>query len=276
MFAQRFDAIATTMVGVEFELLLVDDGSRDGTLALARAVAAEDDRIRVLSFSRNFGKEAAILAGLTHATGDFVAVMDADLQDPPELLVKMFAVLRDTGCDCVAARRVTRTGESAVRSVFARAFYRMINLVSQVRVEDGVRDFRLMRREMVDAILLLGERRRFSKGLFAWVGFKVEYVTYQNVERAAGSTKWSFWGLLRYALEGVFSLTDAPLSLPLPLGLCSALACLILLLAHFRLAAMICGVACLIFFSLYLLGLYTARVYWEAKNRPLYIKRRDP
>lgn len=273
-FKAQFDEIASRMEDVQFELLLVNDGSRDGTLALAQSIASVDKRVRVLSFSRNFGKEAALLAGLSHATGEYVAVMDADLQDPPELLLSMVEMMRDTGCDCVAARRVTRAGEPPVRSFFARTFYRLINRMTTVRVEDGVRDFRLMRREMVDAILMLPEKRRFSKGLFAWVGFDVRYIAYENVERVAGVTKWSFWGLLRYALEGVFSLTTSPLFLPFVLAVAAAIACVVLACLGLWVAAFMCLLCALVLAGLGILGQYTARIYWEAKRRPLYVVKR--
>jgi len=274
-FKARFDAAAPLLAGVDLELLLVDDGSTDGTLALARRLAAEDSRVRVLAFSRNFGKESALLAGLSGARGALVTVMDADLQDPPELLADMLRTMGETGCDCVATRRVTRAGEPPVRSFFARAFYRAINRVSQVRVKDGVRDFRLMRREMVDAILRLSERRRFSKGLFAWVGFDVRYMEYENAERVAGITKWSFWGLFKYALEGIVSLTSAPLSAAFACGALCVLSCVALLFWGCWLAALLCGLAALILFGIGVLGVYLARVFWEVKGRPLYVLKKD-
>lgn len=271
LFLTRLRVVMDTLADTSLELVIVDDGSGDGTLALANALAATDPSVRVISFSRNFGKEAALLAGLAAASGDLVAIMDADMQDPPEVLAQMHARLLLTDCDCVACRRVTRKGEPLLRSLFARAFYRLINRLSAVRLEDGVRDFRLMRREMVDAILTLCERRRFAKGLFAWVGFDVQYIEYENVERVAGTTKWSFWGLLRYALEGVFCMTTAPLALPLCLGALCLLACLGLLVAGAWIASLCCGLAALILCGLGIIGQYTARVYWEAKRRPLYI-----
>lgn len=257
--------------GLSWELVLVDDGSKDGTLALARDLCARDARVKLLSLSRNSGKEAALLAGLLHARGDLVAVMDADMQDPPSLLPQMLRVLRETGCDCVATRRVTRRGEPPVRSFFARAFYRAVNRVSVVRVEDGVRDFRVMRRGMVDALLTLGEVRRFSKGLFAWVGFDVKMIEYENVPRVAGVTKWSFAALFRYALEGIFSLTTAPATLGFWLGGLSALSAILLLIISQYAAALLCGLAAIVLLGLGTLGAYVARVYVEAKARPLYI-----
>lgn len=276
LFLPRLRAAVDTLPDTTLELLLVDDGSTDGTLSLVRSLAEADACVRYLSFSRNFGKEAALYAGLSAATGDLVAVMDADMQDPPEVLIQMHALLLSSDCDCVACRRVTRKGEPAVRSFFARTFYRLINRVSPVRLEDGVRDFRLMRREVVDAVLSLSERRRFAKGLFAWVGFHVCYIEYENVERVAGTTKWSFWGLLRYALEGVFCMTALPLSLPLLLGALCLLAGLVLLCCGAWVAALLCAAAACVLAGLGMLGQYLARVYWEAKRRPLYIlKRKD-
>lgn len=274
-FKAAFDAVSAEMPDAGFELLLVDDGSSDGTLALANRMAEEDSRVRVLSFSRNFGKEAALLAGLTHATGDLVAVMDADLQDPPSLLPTMYAMILETGCDCVATRRVTRAGEPPVRSFFARTFYKLMNAVSTVPIVDGARDFRLMKRPMVDAILLLTERRRFSKGLFAWVGFDVRYLEYENVERVAGVTKWSFWGLLRYALEGVFSMTTAPLSLPIVLGFFCVLATIVFMILGLWVAAALSVVSALVLFGVGITGLYIARIYWETTKRPLYIVKEE-
>ena len=275
LFKAKLDEVAATLDGVTLELLLVDDGSQDGTLALSKAMAAQDSRVRYLSFSRNFGKEAAMLAGLSHATGDVVSVMDADLQDPPELLVQMLAIMKETGCDVVATRRVTRTGEPPIRSFFSRTFYKLINYISIVHIESGMRDFRLMRREVVDAILMLPEQRRFSKGLFAWVGFDVRTIAYENVERVAGVTKWSFWGLLRYALEGVFSLSSTPLMLPYALAVLLLVSTIILLLCGTWFAAILCTGTALILAGLGLIGQYLARVYWEATKRPLYILRRD-
>lgn len=274
-FKKRFDEITMRMEGVDFELLLVNDGSWDGTLALANAMAGQDPRIRVLSFSRNRGKEAALHAGLSFSTGDYVAVMDADLQDPPDLLIEMLAILKETGCDCVATKRVTRAGEPPARSFFARVFYRWINRVSPVYIEDGARDFRLMRREMVNAILSLAESRRFSKGLFAWVGFDVRYIGYENIERVAGVTKWSFWSLFRYAIEGIVSLTPAPLFFSFLLAAVCAFACFLLLcLAHWA-SALMTGVTAFILWAIGILGLYIARIFEEAKKRPLYIHKSD-
>ena len=199
-----------------FEVVLVDDGSTDGTLGAMRALAADGEagaEVRWVSFSRNFGKEAALLAGLRAARGDYVATMDADLQDPPALLPEMYRILLEEDYDNVATRRVDRAGEPPVRSFCARAFYRIINRLSDADIVDGARDFRLMRRRMVDGILELGEYNRFSKGIYGWVGFKTRWLPFENVERVAGETKWSFWGLFKYSLEGIVAFSTAPLSM---------------------------------------------------------------
>lgn len=275
LFKERFDGIAAQMEDVVFELLFIDDGSTDQTLSLCHRLASGDARIRVISLSRNFGKEAALLAGLSQASGDLVSMMDVDLQDPPELLPAMLSVMRDTACDCVAAKRVTRAGEPPVRSFFARLFYRLMHRISDVRVEDGVRDFRLMRREVADAILSLPEKRRFSKGLMAWVGFDIRYIAYENVERVAGETKFSFWGLFRYAIEGITSLTSAPAGMPyLFAGLCS-LGFVLLMIRGVWTAALLCALSACVLTGIGVLGSYIARVFWETKKRPLYIFKKD-
>ena len=199
--------------GAEFEFIFVDDGSRDNTLAITRELHKKDPRVRYISFSRNFGKEAGILAGLKAAKGDYVAMMDADLQDPPALLPQMLDALLQEDYDCAATRRTNRKGEPPIRSFFARMFYKIINRLSDADIVDGARDYRLMRRRMVDAILALPEYNRFSKGIFGWVGFKTKWLEYVNVERVAGETKWSFWKLFLYSLEGIVAFTTAPLAL---------------------------------------------------------------
>lgn len=194
-------------------LLLVNDGSRDGTLSVMRELARQDERVRYLSFSRNFGKEAAMFAGFCNAKSDYVAVMDADMQDPPELLPQMLAILEAGEYDSVATRRVTRAGEPPIRSFFARMFYKIINRISEADIVDGARDFRLMKREMVEAIVSMCEYNRFSKGIFGWIGFRTKWLPYQNVERVAGETKWSFWKLFKYSIDGIVNFSQAPLSL---------------------------------------------------------------
>lgn len=272
MFKARFDEVAARL-DASWELLFVDDGSKDRTLAICKGFAAGDSRVRVLSLSRNFGKEAALLCGLSEASGDLVSVMDADLQDPPELILAMLSKMRETQCDCVAARRATRAGEPPIRSFFARMFYRLMR-GAEVRVEDGVRDFRLMKREVVEAIVSLPEKRRFSKGLMVWVGFDTRYIEYENVERAAGKTKFSFLSLFRYAIEGVTSLTSAPLLIPYGFGALCLFLLLILGLSGAFSAAAVCAVSALMLFSLGALGSYIGRVFWETKRRPLYIQKK--
>ncbi len=274
-FWREASGVAAQMPEATFEFLFVNDGSKDGTLALLTQLAKEDSRSRVLNFARNAGKEAGLLAGLANATGDYVAVMDADLQDPPALLPKMLSMIQETGCDCVATRRVSREGEPPIRSLFARTFYKLMPFFTQVPIVSGARDFRLMSREMVDAILRLTEKRRFSKGLFAWVGFDVQYIAYENIERVAGETKWSFWGLLRYALEGVFSLSSTPLALPLLFAILCGITAIVLLCLGMGRAALIIGLGAVVLACIYIFGQYLARVYWEAKKRPLYISRKQ-
>ena len=214
--------------GLSFEFLFVDDGSRDGTLSLLRRYAEEDARVRYLSFSRNFGKEAAMYAGLERARGDFVAVMDADMQDPPALLPELYEALCEEEYDCAATRRVTRKGEPPIRSFFARLFYRLINHISDTEIVDGARDFRLMKRRMVDAILSMKEVNRFSKGIFGWVGFRTKWIPFQNVKRVAGETKWSFWKLFRYSVQGILAFSTAPLAIASIVGVLSCLAAFVM------------------------------------------------
>ncbi|MDE7122444.1 MAG: glycosyltransferase family 2 protein, partial [Oscillospiraceae bacterium] len=204
-----------------FELVLIDDGSKDKTLEILRSMALQDKRVRYISFSRNFGKEAGMYAGLKNAKGDFIVVMDADLQHPPAFLPRMYNYVKDREFDCATTRRVSRQGESKIRSAFARLFYKIMNKISQTEIVDGAQDFRFMTRQMVNAILEMPEYNRFSKGIFSWVGFKTQYIEYENVERPAGTSSWSFWGLFRYALEGIFAFSTSPLSAAAILGMLS-------------------------------------------------------
>ena len=212
---------------LEFEFIFVDDGSRDKTTTILKEMAQTDNRVKFISFSRNFGKEAALFAGLQYSKGDYTAVMDADLQDPPEMLIKMYEALTNEDFDCAAARRVTRKGEPKIRSWFAKKFYKLINKISNADIEDGARDFRLMKRCVVDAILSMKEYNRFSKGIFGWVGFKTKWIDYENVERIAGDTKWSFTKLLLYSIDGIVAFSTVPLSVAAFLGI---LFCIIALL----------------------------------------------
>ena len=205
--------VSATLSDYEIEYLFVNDGSKDHTLDKLKELAAHDERVQYFSFSRNFGKEAAMYAGFCNADGDYVAVMDADLQDPPSLLPKMLEILATGEYDSVATRRVNREGEPPIRSFFARQFYKLINKISDADIVDGARDFRLMKRDMVDAIIELNEYNRFSKGIFGWIGFRTYWLPYENVERVAGETKWSFWKLFKYALDGIVNFSQTPLSI---------------------------------------------------------------
>ena len=273
--------------GADFEFIFVDDGSKDKTLSIARELHKQDERVRYISFSRNFGKEAGILAGLEASRGDYVAMMDADLQDPPALLPQMLDALLEEDYDCAATRRTNRKGEPPIRSFFARMFYKIINRLSDADIVDGARDYRLMRRRMVDAILALPEYNRFSKGIFGWVGFKTKWLEYVNVERVAGETKWSFWKLFLYSLEGIVAFTTAPLALASLVGIAfCALAFVMIVFIIVR--TMLFGdptsgwpsMVCIIFlcsgvqlFCMGVLGQYLAKTYMEVKRRPVYIVR---
>ena len=287
LFYQEITRVAQEMAPVDFEFLFVDDGSKDNTMPVLRSLAEADKRVRFLSFSRNFGKEAGMLAGLQHAKGDFVALMDADLQDPPSLLPELYHAVTQEGYDCAATRRTTRQGEPPIRSFFARQFYRLINRISDADIVDGARDYRLMRRSVVNAILSLGEYNRFSKGIFGWVGFKTKWVPYENVERVAGETKWSFWKLFRYSLEGIVGFSTVPLAMASVLGvvLCLAAAVAILVIVVKTLLfgdpvggwpSMMCAILFLggvQLLSIGILGQYLAKTYLETKKRPVYLVR---
>ena len=272
---------------IEFEYIFVDDGSKDGTLNEMKQLSQKDSKARYISFSRNFGREAAILAGLDASTGDFVTLMDVDLQDPPSLLKKMYDIIKKEGYDCVATRRKNRKGEPPVRSFFARMFYKIINKMSDVEMVDGARDYRLMSRKVVDSIISMREYNRYSKGLFTFVGFKTKWISYENIERVAGKTKWSFWKLFKYALEGITAFSTAPLIFSSIIGL---LFCLVafLLIILIIVRTLVFGdptsgwpsMVCIIFFvsgvqlfSLGIIGQYMSKSYLEIKHRPIYIIR---
>ena len=270
---------------VTFEFIFVDDGSRDGTVQEFEKLHAKDERVHYLSFSRNFGKESAMYAGMEAATGDYVAIMDVDLQDPPALLPEMLDAIQNEGYDCVASRRVTRKGEPPIRSFFARTFYKLINQISKTEIVDGARDFRLMTRQMVDAILRLEEVGRFSKGLFSWVGFKTKWLEYENIERVAGETKWSFWKLLLYSIDGITAFSTAPLAIASFAGVLFCLVAFVMLLFFFfktilfgdpvaGFPATICIILLLggiQLFCIGILGQYLSKTYLETKKRPIYI-----
>lgn len=267
------------------ELLFVNDGSKDGTLAVVKDLAAQDERVRFLSFSRNFGKESAMYAGFCNARGDYVAVMDADMQDPPELLPGMLEILEGGEYDCVATRRADRVGEPPVRSWFARRFYRIINRISDAEIMDGARDFRVMKRAMADAIVSMSEYNRFSKGIFGWVGFRTYWLSYENRERVAGQTKWSFWSLTKYAIDGIINFSQTPLSIASWFGLImTALAFVMLLFVVIRallfgdpvagwpsMVSIVLFIGGLQLFFLGVIGQYVAKIYLESKHRPHYI-----
>ena len=272
---------------LRFEYLFIDDGSKDKTLSGLRRLAKQDSRVRFISFSRNFGKEAGMYAGLQNAKGDYCVVMDADLQHPPAFLPQMYEAVASGKYDCATTRRVSRAGESKIRSWFARLFYRIMNKISQTEIVDGAQDFRFMTRQMVDAVLAMTEYNRFSKGIFSWVGFKVKYIEYENVERAAGTTAWSFWGLFRYSIEGIIGFSTAPLTISTVLGLLSCLIALIMIIVtvikKLAVGEAVSGyptIVCSIFFmgglQLFctgILGLYLSKTYLEVKNRPVYLIR---
>lgn len=215
---------------LEFEYLFINDGSKDNTLPILRSLADRDKRVRYISFSRNFGKESGMYAGLKNSKGDFIVVMDADLQHPPSFLPEMYSYVRDGEFDCATTRRVSRKGESKIRSWFARKFYKIMNRISQTEIVDGAQDFRFMSRQMVDAILDMSEYNRFSKGIFSWVGFSTKYIEYENVERPAGTSSWSFWGLFKYSLEGIMAFSTAPLAISSLLGIISCFTAFILMI----------------------------------------------
>lgn len=285
LFYKEVCRVFSLLPDYEMTLLLINDGSRDGTLSLMRQLSAEDERVKYLSFSRNFGKEAAMYAGFCNADSDYVAVMDADMQDPPQLLPQMLSLLESGEYDSVATRRVTRDGEPPIRSFFARMFYKIINRISEADIVDGARDFRLMRREMVEAIVAMCEYNRFSKGIFGWIGFKTKWLPYKNVERVAGETKWSFFKLFKYSIDGIINFSQAPLSIAAFFGLLMTLfSFLALAFVFFRRLIFgdpVAGWAstlCVILFiagiqlmCMGIIGQYLAKTYLEVKHRPHYI-----
>lgn len=271
--------------GYDYEFLFVNDGSKDGTLTILRELAAQDEHITYLSFSRNFGKEAAMFAGFCNASGDYVAVMDADMQDPPALLPQMLEILESGEYDSVATRRENREGEPPIRSFFARMFYRIINKISDADIVDGARDFRLMKREMVEAIVEMGENNRFSKGIFGWIGFRTYWLSYKNVERVAGETKWSFWKLFKYSIDGIVNFSQVPLSIASIGGIILTLVAFIMVIVV-AIRKLIFGdpvdgwasLVCIItfiggiqLFCMGIIGQYIAKIYLETKHRPHYI-----
>lgn len=272
---------------IDFEIIFIDDGSKDKTLEVIKKLSEQDECIHYVSFSRNFGKEAAMYAGFEHANGEYVVTMDVDLQDPPHLIPEMIRCIEEEGYDSVATRRVTRKGEPPIRSFFARRFYGLINKISDADIVDGARDFRMMKRDMVNAILSMPEYNRFTKGIFGWVGFKTKWIEFENVERAVGETKWSFWKLFRYALEGIIAFSTVPLTI---VSLIGVIVCIIafLFLLFVVIRATIFGdpvagwpsLICVISFlsgiqllGIGVVGMYLSKTYLETKKRPIYIKK---
>ncbi|MBQ7678840.1 MAG: glycosyltransferase family 2 protein [Butyrivibrio sp.] len=280
---------ALTRHGLEMEVIYVDDGSRDGTCDAVRALRKQHREVRLLSFSRNFGKEAAIYAGLEHARGDLVVMMDCDLQDPPFLLPQMLDAVLTEGYDSVATRRVNRKGEPPVRSWFARRFYGLINRISRTEIVDGARDYRLMTRQFADAILSMGEYNRFSKGIFGWVGFRTKWLEFENVERRKGETKWSFWKLFIYALDGIMAFSTVPLAMASVFGVLFCFLALVFIVFIIvrklifgdptsgwpSLVCIISLVSGVQLFCLGIVGQYLAKTYLEVKKRPIYILRQE-
>lgn len=284
-FFAEITRVAAEMPYVEFEFLFINDGSRDRTIDKIRQLAAQDERVRYISFSRNFGKEAGIYAGLENASGDYVVIMDADLQDPPALLPEMYRAVTDEGYDCVGSRRVTRKGEPPIRSFFARMFYKIINRMSEAEIVDGARDFQMMSRTVVEAILSMGEYNRFSKGIFGWIGFHKKWLEYENIERVAGETKWSFWKLFLYAIQGIIAFSTMPLVLSSVFGLiCCILAFVMIIVVIVRtlvfgdptagwpslvcIMLLLSGIQML---GIGIVGQYLAKTYLETKKRPIYL-----
>lgn len=285
IFYEEVVKIAKKMKKVDFEFIFVNDGSKDKTLQVLRELNEKDERVRYVSLSRNFGKEAGMLAGLEAASGDYVAIMDVDLQDPPHLIEEMYEILKTEDYDCVATRRVSRDGEPPIRSFFARCYYKLINKISKTEIVDGARDFRLMTRQMVDSVLELKEYNRFSKGIFSWVGYNTRWLEYKNVERVAGTTKWSFWKLFLYSLESIIAFSTVPLSIAAIMGILFCLIAFVMIIfiiiKTLTVGDPVAGwpsLVCIIFFvsgvqlfCLGVIGQYLAKTYLEVKNRPVYI-----
>lgn len=273
---------------LELEILYIDDGSKDGTAAEVKKLREKDERVHLLSFSRNFGKEAAIYAGLQKSKGDYVVIMDVDLQDPPALLPKMYSYIEE-GYDSVATRRVTRKGEPMIRSAFARLFYRLMNRISRTEIVDGARDYRLMTRQVVDAILSMTEYNRFSKGIFGWVGYETKWLEYENIERNKGETKWSFWKLFFYSIEGITAFSTMPLAIASVMGVLFCFAALLLIVVTIvrklvfgdptsgwpSLVCIISMISGVQLFCLGIVGQYLSKTYMEVKKRPIYLIKED-
>lgn len=285
LFYEEVTKVLSTM-DVDYEIIYVDDGSKDKTSELIKGFASKDTHSKYIIFSRNFGKEAAMYAGLKNSIGDYVVIMDADLQDPPHLLPEMLNDLRNGDYDCIGSRRVTRKGEPKIRSFFARQFYKIINKLSNIEIVDGARDFQMMKRSMTDAVLDMPEVNRFSKGIFSWVGFKKKWLEYENIERKAGETKWNFWKLFKYSMEGIVAFSTKPLSLMFILGIFLCLVAFIAIIViilrsifgDYDIGNGWASIVCIVtfigglnLFSMGIIGQYLAKTYLETKNRPIYI-----
>lgn len=266
------------MIKEKFELIFINDGSKDKTLEMLKDYSKKDKRIKYISFSRNFGKEAAMLAGLKVSKGDYVAIMDADLQDPPKYLIKMYELITKEGYDCVGLRRVSRKGEPVIRSFFAKCYYKLINKISDVKVVDGARDFRLMTRQMVDSILELEENNRYSKGIFSWVGYNVKYLEYNNIERIAGNTKWSFFKLFKYSIDSIVGFSSFPLMISIIFGLLSLFISFVMFIillfgksALFGIITLLLALNGFNYLFIGIIGIYISKIQVEVQNRPKYI-----
>lgn len=285
LFYKKINELSKKMNYLDFEFIFVDDGSKDMTLLVLKDYEKKDSRVKYIQFSRNFGKEAAMLSGMEFSRGDYVTIMDADLQDPPELLEEMYHYIVDENYDCVGTRRVNRKGEPPIRSFFAKKFYKLINKISKIEMVDGARDYRLMTRQMVDAILEVKEYNRYSKGLFSFVGFDTKWLEFENVERVAGKSKWSFWNLFSYALDGITAYSTLPLAIATFIGILFFLISLIVII-FIIIRTLIFGdpvsgwpsLVCIILFvsgiqllSIGILGQYLSKTYLETKRRPIYI-----
>lgn len=289
LFYEEIIKVANDLKELDFEFVFINDGSSDNTLNVIKSMRSKDERVHYTSFSRNFGKEAAIYAGLKKAKGDYVVIMDADLQDPPGLIKEMYKAVKYEGYDTVATKRVTREGEPPIRSFFARCFYRLFNKISKIEIMDGARDFRFMTRQVVDAILDMSEYNRFSKGIFSWVGFKTKWLAYENIQRAAGKTKWSFWKLFIYSIEGITAFSTVPLAFASVFGILFCfLAFLLIIFIIVRtviwgdptsgwpsLVCIICLLSGVQMLCTGILGQYLAKTYLETKNRPIYVVKED-
>lgn len=285
LFINEVEKVMMDISELDYEYVFVDDGSNDQTLFVLKEQALANKRVHYLSFSRNFGKEAALFAGLKKAKGNYVAVMDVDLQDPPELLIEMFNTIKTGQYDSIGTRRSTRDGEPLIRSFFARQFYKLINRISNTEIVDGARDYRMMKRQMVDAILEMSEYNRFSKGIFSWVGFKTKYLEFENKERVAGKTSWSFWSLFKYSIDGIVAFSEVPLAIASIAGFLTFAASIILAIffairtlifgnptsGWTSLITIILGLGGIQLLSLGILGKYVGKIFLEVKNRPVFI-----